>query len=320
MHQVLPRLRRLPYQPLQRGALETLQINVGYRCNQACVHCHVDAGPKRTEEMSQDIANLVLRFLSQSSASCLDITGGAPELNPEFRRLVTEARSLGAKVIDRCNLTILEEPGFEDLAAFLAANDVVVIASLPCYEQENVDRQRGKGVYAKSISALKKLNSHGYAMDGSALELHLVYNPQGASLPPAQDALQVLYKSKLKDEFDVYFNDLYTLCNMPIKRFADSLLASNQFDGYMALLRGAHDTNNVERLMCRTLLSVDWQGYVYDCDFNQMLDLPLQFGDRERRHLKELVDVDLTGNPINALGHCYGCSAGQGSSCGGALS
>ena len=319
MHQILPRLRQVPFQALDRGIIETLQVNVGYRCNQACVHCHVDAGPKRTEEMGAEVAELVLTYLSRSSASCLDITGGAPELNGEFRRLVTGARAQGAKVIDRCNLTILEEPGFEDLAAFLAENNVVIIASLPCYQQENVDRQRGKGVYASSISALKKLNSYGYGMDGTDLELHLVYNPQGPSLPPAQDALQALYKSRLRDDCDVHFNNLYTLCNMPIKRFASSLVATDQFDGYLDLLRAAHDDNNVEHLMCRSLLSIDWQGYVYDCDFNQMLDLPLKFGESPRQHLRDLIDIDLAGNPIIVAGHCYGCSAGQGSSCGGAL-
>ncbi len=319
MHATLPLMRRYGFPALGRGRLETLQVNLGYKCNQSCVHCHVNAGPQRTELMSRETITDVLVFLQVSAVKTLDITGGAPELNPHFRDLVLRARQQGAHVIDRCNLTILEEPGQEGLAEFLAAQRVEVIASLPCYTEELVDRQRGKGVYEKSIRALQTLNRLGYGAPGSRLALNLVYNPQGPSLPPAQDKLEADYKRVLQAEHGIVFNRLYTLANMPIQRFGSMLVSKGQFDGYMALLQRSHSAANLEAVMCRTLISVDWQGYVYDCDFNQMLGLPLVLDGRKRVHLSELIGRDLSGNPIAVRDHCYGCTAGQGSSCAGAL-
>ena len=319
MHATLPLMRRYGFPAIRRAALETLQVNVGYKCNQSCLHCHVNAGPTRTEEMSRETLADVLAFVAVSRIKTLDVTGGAPELNPCFRELVMRARELGVHVIDRCNLTILGEPGQEDLAGFLAAQRVEVIASLPCYTQELVDRQRGAGVYERSIAGLKQLNGAGYGIPGSGLELNLVYNPQGPSLPPAQDKLEADYRRILRDSHGVVFNRLFTLANMPIQRFGSTLISKGQFNSYMALLHGAHRDENLETVMCRTLISVDWQGYVYDCDFNQMLDLPLALEGRKRAHLSELIGRDLQGNPIAVRDHCYGCTAGQGSSCGGAL-
>jgi radical SAM/Cys-rich protein len=249
----------------------------------------------------------------------MDITGGAPELNPDFRRLVSEARALGVRVIDRCNLTILEEPDQADLAAFLAGQRVEIVASLPCYLEENVDRQRGKGVFGKSIAALHRLNALGYGIDGSGLDLALVYNPQGPSLPPPQCALEADYKRHLLEHYGVRFNRLLTLTNMPIKRFGSTLLSKGQFGDYMALLKGAHQDANLEHVMCRDLVSVDWQGNLYDCDFNQMLGIPMQDAGGRRMHLADLLVEDIDGLPIAVADHCYGCTAGQGSSCGGAL-
>ena len=316
MHATLPLMRHYGFPPLRRARLETLQVNLGYKCNQSCLHCHVNAGPTRTEMMSRDTLTDVVVFMQVSKVRILDITGGAPELHPNFRELVEKARALGVQVIDRCNLTILEEPGQEQLAEFLAAHEVEITASLPCYTEELVDRQRGKGVYDKSIRGLKRLNAVGY---GTRLALNLVYNPQGPSLPPAQDRLEADYKRILGEAHGVVFNRLFTLANMPIQRFGSTLVSKGQFNDYMRLLHGAHRDENLETVMCRTLLSVDWQGQVYDCDFNQMLDLPLQLRGRPRPKLAELIGRDLAGNPIAVRDHCYGCTAGQGSSCGGAL-
>ncbi len=318
MRDTLPKLATIPFPAIERGQLDTLQINVGYRCNQSCFHCHVNAGPNRTEEMSSAVADVVLAFLERRRIATLDITGGAPELNPQFRRLVRGARSLGVKVMDRCNLTILEQPSQEDLADFLAAHEVEVVASMPCYLQDNVERQRGKGVFDDSIRGLKKLNARGYGRD-PALALNLVYNPQGPSLPPPQAPLEADYKRVLGDNYGIVFNKLFVLANMPIQRFGTTLLKRGEFDGYVDLLREAHLDANLDGVMCRNLISVDWRGYVYDCDFNQMLDLPLTRGHCHRTHLSELIDDDIAGNPIRVAGHCYGCTAGQGSSCGGAL-
>jgi radical SAM/Cys-rich protein len=308
-------MRQYGFPAVRRARLETLQVNLGYKCNQSCLHCHVNAGPTRTEMMSPQTLGEVLRFAEASSIKTVDITGGAPELHPQFRELVARARALGAHVIDRCNLTILEEPGQADLAAFLAEHEVELIASLPCYTQELVDRQRGKGVYEKSIRALQRLNAVGY---GDELPLNLVYNPQGPSLPPPQDKLEADYKRILAERFGVRFNRLYTLANMPIQRFGSTLVSKGQFAQYMALLHRAHRPQNLEAVMCRTLISIDWQGYVYDCDFNQMLGLPLKLEGRSRTHVSAL-KPSLEGNPVAVRDHCYGCTAGQGSSCGGAL-
>ena len=319
MHATLPLMRRYGFPAIRRSRLETLQVNLGYKCNQTCLHCHVNAGPTRTEQMSRDTIADVLALLGVSGIKRLDLTGGAPELNSHFRELVLRARELGAHVIDRCNLTVLEEPGQEGLAEFLAGQRVEVIASLPCYLEENVDRQRGKGVFEKSLRAMRCLNALGYGARGSGLELNLVYNPQGPSLPPAQDRLEADYRSVLGERYGIAFNRLYTLANMPIQRFGSMLISKGQFNEYMVLLHGAHREENLAGVMCRSLVSVDWQGYVYDCDFNQMLGIPLAVQGRKRTHLSDLIGRDLDGNPIAVRDHCYGCTAGQGSSCGGAL-
>ena len=319
MHATLPLLRQHGFPALRRGALETLQVNLGYRCNQSCLHCHVNAGPTRTEVMSRETVTDVLAFLGVAGVKRLDLTGGAPELNPHFRELVTRARELGVHVMDRCNLTVLEEPGQEDLAAFLAAHEVEIVASLPCYLEDNVDRQRGKGVFERSVRGLRTLNALGYGAPGGRLALNLVYNPQGPSLPPPQVALEADYRKRLDEGHGVRFTALYTLANMPIQRFGSTLVTKGQFNEYMALLRGAHRDENLDSVMCRSLVSVDWQGNVYDCDFNQMLGLPLAVDGRSRVQLSELIGRDLRGNPIAVRDHCYGCTAGQGSSCGGAL-
>jgi radical SAM/Cys-rich protein len=319
MRDTWPLLEPIPFPAIRRGRIETLQVNVGYRCNQSCVHCHVNAGPNRTEEMDGATIDLVLGFLERRRIATLDVTGGAPELNRHFRRLVQAARDMGVRVMDRCNLTILEVPGQEDLAEFLAAQQVEIVASMPCYLLDNVDRQRGKGVFEGSIRGLKRLNALGYGSDETGLVLNLVFNPQGPALPPAQGPLEADYKRVLGEEYGIVFNSLFTLANMPIQRFGSMLISKGQFDTYLALLRDAHRDENLAGVMCRSLMSVDYRGYVYDCDFNQMLDLPLTRGERERVHLSELFDEDVAGNSIRVAGHCFGCTAGQGSSCGGAL-
>jgi radical SAM/Cys-rich protein len=320
VHATLPLLRLTDFPPLRRRAVETLQVNLGYTCNQSCVHCHVNAGPNRTEQMDEATIDTVLDLLVAKDIRTLDLTGGAPELNPHFRRLVREARARGVHVMDRCNLTILFEPGQDDLAAFLAQHEVEIVASLPCYLEDNVDRQRGQGVFDKSIRALQALNALGYGND-ARLPLSLVFNPQGASLPPPQDRLEADYRRFLGERFGIRFTRLYALANMPIARFGSTLVSKGQFRDYMALLRGAHRADNAQGVMCRTLVSVDWQGYLYDCDFNQMLGLPLREDGRGhgRMHLSDWLELDLTDNPIMVADHCYGCTAGQGSSCGGAL-
>jgi radical SAM/Cys-rich protein len=319
MHATLPRLNELSFPAIKRRTLETLQVNLGYKCNQACLHCHVNAGPARTEMMDEQTIGVVVRYLETSDVAVLDLTGGAPEMNSHFRDLVSRARELGVKVMDRCNLTIIEEPGHENLAEFLAANQVEIAASLPCYIEENVNRQRGDGVFEKSIRALRKLNNLGYGIVGSGLTLNLVYNPQGPSLPPPQDELEQQYRLHLVDEYGVSFNQLFTLANMPIQRFGSTLVSRGQFNEYMGTLRTAYREENLESVMCRSLISVDWQGFVYDCDFNQMLGLPLRYRNRRNLKLDDLIGHDLDGNPIVVRDHCFGCTAGQGSSCGGAL-
>jgi len=320
MHATLPLLQHTDFPPIRRGRLETLQVNLGYLCNQSCVHCHVNAGPRRKEIMQARTVRQVLDFLAASCIPRLDLTGGAPEMNPHFRSLVSEARTLGVHVMDRCNLTILESPGYEDLAAFLAEQGVEVIASLPCYLEDNVNAQRGKGVFEASIRALQQLNRLGYGKKGSNLVLNLVYNPIGPALPPPQHALEAAYKKELKARYGIVFNDLFTITNMPIKRFGSMLISKGKFDNYMHLLKENHEQTNLETVMCRSLISVDWQGYVYDCDFNQMLGLPLRVNGSPRVHISDLKGREVSGIPIAVLDHCYGCTAGQGSSCSGALS
>ena len=317
MHDCRPLLEKTDFPAIKRGQLTTLQVNLGYLCNQTCVHCHVDAGPRRTEIMQRETVDTILEFLKASNVKTLDLTGGAPEMNPHFRYLVDAACQLGVQVIDRCNLTILSETGYEGLAEFLAEHKVEVSASLPCYLGENVDAQRGKGVFADSIAGLKKLNALGYGVEGSGLTLNLVYNPTGTSLPPSQLELEAAYKKELEERFDIVFNQLFTITNMPIKRFGSWLISKGEFEYYMQQLKDNYQPANVDGVMCRSLLSIDWQGYVYDCDFNQMLDLPLP--SKEQTHLSELLKVEVEGMPIAIMEHCYGCTAGQGSSCGGAL-
>jgi len=319
MRDTWPLLENIDFPPLLRRRLNTLQVNVGYRCNQSCVHCHVGASPQRTEEMAGETVDLILAVLARRRIVTLDITGGAPELNPHFRRLVRAARDIGVWVIDRCNLTILEVAGQEDLADFLKSQQVEITASLPCYLADNVDRQRGKGVFESSIRGLRRLNALGYGREGTGYILNLVYNPQGPCLPPPQAALEADYRRELGDKFGIVFNRLFTLANMPIQRFGSTLISKGEFDRYLALLRQAHREENLGGVMCRDLVSVDWRGYLYDCDFNQMLDLQLTGPDGARRRLEDLLMDDLGHNPIQVAGHCYGCTAGQGSSCGGAL-
>ncbi len=311
------------FPPIQRAELDILQVNLGYLCNLSCVHCHVNAGPSRTELMDKEHVELIIDVLKARNISTLDLTGGAPEMNPHFRYLVTEARALGVKVIDRCNLAILNEEGYEDLAEFLAEQKVAVVASLPCYSQENVDQQRGQGAFENSITGLQKLNALGFGKS-EGLSLDLVYNPLGPNLPPPQKGLELDYKKILMDNFGIEFNSLLTITNMPISRFGAVLLAHDQFDSYMTLLKDNFSQDNLASVMCRSLVSVSWEGYLYDCDFNQMLNIHSRLpssesGESPRLHLRDLLDQDLYKNSIQVADHCYGCTAGQGSSCSGAL-
>lgn len=301
---------------LTRSKLSELQINLGYRCNQACEHCHVEAGPKRTEEMTWETMEKVLTWAKKAKITAVDLTGGAPEMNPHFKRFVSAFLDMGAQVTSRCNLTILMEPGYEDFAQWYANNKVRIVASMPCYTKDNVDKQRGKGVFGKSIDALVELNRLGYGIKAD-LPMTLVYNPGGPFLPPAQETLQAEYKQKLMDDFGITFTNLLTITNLPIKRFEHYLARTNQLDEYLTLLVDNFNPMTTETLMCRHLISVDWQGYVYDCDFNQMLEMPLS--GKPKQALWEIDAADLFEEDIAVGKHCYGCTAGAGSSCGGAL-
>lgn len=302
---------------LHATGIQVLQINLGKVCNQTCGHCHVDAGPSRRESMAADTVQLCLDVLRNTFIPCVDITGGAPEMNPHFRYLVTEARRLGRHVIDRCNLTILLANGFTDLPEFLAERQVEIVASLPCYLEQNVDAQRGDGVFEKSIVALRKLNALGYGMPSSPLELSLVYNPLGPSLPPLQSKLEGAYRHELRTRYGIEFTRLYTITNLPISRFLADLLQSGKYAAYMQKLLEAFNPAAVEGVMCRTTLSVDWLGNLYDCDFNQMLDLPVLPG--LPRHIRDFDVSKLATRMIVTGQHCYGCTAGAGSSCQGAI-
>lgn len=332
MHATLPLLEVSDFPQIKRGKTDTLQVNLGYMCNQRCLHCHVNAGPHRTEMMDEENLSRIVPVMKARHIKTLDLTGGAPEMHPGFRRLVLEARAADIHVIDRCNLTILFEDGYESLPEFLADNGVEVVASLPCYSLENVDKQRGEGVFDKSIAGLQKLNSLGYAQADGTLKLNLVYNPQGPSLPPEQAPLQADYKRELQAHFGIAFNDLYALANMPIKRFGSTLISKGQFEPYMTLLKDNFSAENLKGVMCRSLISVDWQGNLFDCDFNQQLELPikafssshgqpatLQHTDKKPKTLKDLMSEDVAGQSITVADHCFACTAGQGSSCGGAL-
>ena len=318
MHSMLPLLQETNFPSLIRRSVSTLQVNLGYKCNQSCLHCHVNAGPRRKEQMDAETLDLVIDVLSHHDIQTLDLTGGAPELNPHFRNLIERTRAKGVHVIDRCNLTILLEPGQADTAEFLANNQVEVVASLPCYLEENVDAQRGKNVHQGSILGLKKLNALGYGQPGSGLALNLVYNPIGPSLPPSQEQLQADYERELKARYGVVFNQLFTIANMPIARFGSTLVSTGGLSEYMNLLRSAHQDQNLDHVMCLDLISVDYLGYLYDCDFNQMLGMNIR--ERGKRlHLRDLPLIKFPYQPIAVAEHCYGCTAGRGSSCGGAL-
>lgn len=317
MHATLPLLEVSDFPAIKRSKTEILQVNLGYLCNQRCLHCHVNAGPHRTEMMDEQNLKRIVPVMKAKGIHTLDLTGGAPEMHSGFRTLVKEARDAGIHVIDRCNLTILFEPGYEGLAEFLAENCVEVVASLPCYSLENVDKQRGEGVFDKSIAGLQKLNALGYAKEGGGLKLNLVFNPQGPTLPPNQETLQADYKRELKAHFNIEFNDLYALANMPIKRFGSTLISKGEFEPYMTLLKNNFSAENLKGVMCRSLISVDWQGNLFDCDFNQQLELPIKASGITT--LEDLMNTSIDGQAIAIADHCFGCTAGQGSSCGGAL-
>ena len=317
MRDTWPLLAQGSFPQIARRRLSTLQLNLGYLCNLSCIHCHVNAGPRRTELMDRATMQLALDVADQHGVRQFDLTGGSPEMNPEFRWLVEQARARGIAVMDRLNPTIMEEPGYDWVGGFLADNEVEVIASLPCYSAANVDEQRGDGVFEASIKALQTLNALGYGKPGSGRVMNLVYNPNGAFLPPPQAALEYDYKRLLQEQFGIVFNQLFALANMPIKRFGSWLLSKGKYDSYMDTLEAAHRDENLDSVMCRDLLSVDWRGYLFDCDFNQMLDLPA--GDpKGRLHLRDLLDGEVP-SAIRVARHCFGCTAGQGSSCGGAL-
>jgi radical SAM/Cys-rich protein len=318
MHDVWPRLQQRAFPELRRERIDTLQLNLGYLCNISCIHCHVNAGPRRKELMSREIMELALLVAKLRGVRSFDLTGGTPEMNPDFRWLVESSVARGIHVMDRLNPTIIEEPGYDWVPEFLARHRVELVASLPCYSQGNVDEQRGDGVFDASIRALQKLNALGYGQAGSGLTLNLVYNPNGAFLPPNQQKLQDDYRRLLDENFGIAFNALFALANMPIQRFGSWLISKGKFDAYMDTLCQAHRVENLGNVMCRFLVSVDYQGDLYDCDFNQMLKLPL--GGRDTpSHLRDLID-GTTPRRIGVADHCYGCTAGQGSSCGGALS
>lgn len=301
---------------LQADGVEVLQINVGKVCNQTCSHCHVDAGPDRRESMSRETAEAIISALERLAIPTLDITGGAPEMNPNFRYLVEQAHALQRRIIDRCNLTILVANGYHDLPQFLADHRVEVVASLPCYLEDNCDRQRGDGVFQRSIEALRILNQLGYGQDGSGLNLTLVYNPVGPSLPPNQAELEAAYRRELKARYDVVFNQLHTITNLPISRFLDDLLQTEKYEAYMRKLVDSFNPQTVSHVMCRTTLSVDWLGKLYDCDFNQMLELPAA---TKGQRIEDLKWDDIAHRPIATGRHCFGCTAGNGSSCQGAV-
>jgi radical SAM/Cys-rich protein len=309
-------LKSAGLEALSRQSVTTVQVNVGKVCNQACLHCHVDAGPLRTESMSAETARRVIELvLASPGVETVDITGGAPELNPNFRWLVEESRCAGRHVIDRCNLTVLFEPGQQDLGQFLAQNRAEIIASLPCYTRDNVDRQRGRGAFDKSIAALRLLNELGYGVE-SGLRLNLVYNPLGPSLPPPQAALEADYKRRLREDFGIEFHSLYTLTNMPINRFADSLVHIGKADSYQDLLERSFNPDTIPSVMCRSLVSIGHDGALYDCDFNQMLEITAD----GHRTVWDIGSFDeLAGVRIRTGRHCFGCTAGAGSSCGGSL-
>eukprot|EP00210_Caulerpa_lentillifera_P004404 g4202.t1 len=318
------KLKSTKVSPLIRSPVKIFQLNIGLYCNQACSHCHVESSPMRTEMMDRKIADRCIELMKNSnSVDTVDLTGGAPELNLQFRHLVTNARSLGLEVIDRCNLTVLLEPDQEDLVEFLAKHQVRVVASLPCYSEENVNEQRGRGVFERSILGLRKLNEAGYGIKGTGLELDLVYNPNGAFLAPDQSTLEAAYREELKESYNIQFTRLLCLNNMPIKRFADYLLRQRKLKSYMELLTDNFNAQAAEKLMCRDTISVSWAGHIYDCDFNQQLALHAKPPYKRNDKALTIFDLnsldDMTGWDIAYDNHCYGCTAGSGCGCQGAL-
>ena len=315
MHDVYPLIKQSNFPTIHRDTLKVLQINLGYKCNQTCLHCHVNAGPKRTEMMDIQTIDEILIFIKKFNIKTIDLTGGAPELNDNFEYIILEAKKLNCHIINRCNLTVLEEPKKNNLYSFFRDNKVEIIASLPCYEEINVDAQRGKNVFTKSIKVLKKLNKYGYGIDID-LKLNLIYNPQGPILPPSQSSLEKKYKSILKDSYNIVFNNLYTLANVPILRFGSMLVSKNIFKPYMDLLKKKYNSQALDSVMCKSLLSIDYLGYAYDCDFNQMLKMNIDSG--PKKHIRDIVNISMK-NKIHTADHCYACTAGSGSSCRGSL-
>lgn len=316
MHKIYPLIKDTDFPQITRLSLKTLQVNLGYKCNQSCLHCHVNASPKRTEMMNKDTIDEVINFSFKNNVETVDLTGGAPEMNHYFKYMIKKLREKNINVIDRCNLTILEEKGMSRMIDFLAEHEVEIVASLPCYKDINVDAQRGKGVFTKSIKALQRLNKKGYGMN-KKLMLNLVYNPQGAELPPKQTELELEYKSYLLENYNILFNNLFTITNMPINRFGSMLISKKMFHSYMNLLKSTFSQTAKENVMCRNLLSIDYEGYVYDCDFNQMLGVDIS---NKKTHITDIKKDELVNKIIATGDHCYGCTAGSGSSCGGAIS
>ena len=316
MHKIYPLIKDTDFPQITRLSLKTLQVNLGYKCNQSCLHCHVNASPKRTEMMNKHTIDEVISFSYQNNVGTVDLTGGAPEMNQYFEYMIKKLREKNIHIIDRCNLTILEEKGMSRMIDFLAEHEVEIVASLPCYKDKNVDTQRGKGVFTKSIKALQRLNKKGYGMN-KKLMLNLVYNPQGAELPPKQTELELEYKSYLLENYNILFNNLFTITNMPINRFGSTLISKKMFHSYMDLLKSTFSQIAKENVMCRNLLSIDYEGYVYDCDFNQMLGVDIS---NKKTHITDIKKDELVNKIIATGDHCYGCTAGSGSSCGGVIS
>ena len=316
MHKIYPLIKDTDFPQITRLSLKILQVNLGYKCNQSCLHCHVNASPKRTEMMNKDTIDDVINFSYQNNVATVDLTGGAPEMNQYFEYMIKKLREKNIHIIDRCNLTILEERGMSRMVDFLAEQEVEIVASLPCYKDTNVDAQRGKGVFTKSIKALQHLNKKGYGLN-KKLMLNLVYNPQGATLPPKQSELELEYKSYLLENYNISFNNLFTITNMPINRFGSMLISKKIFHTYMDLLKSTFSQTAKENVMCRNLLSIDYEGYVYDCDFNQMLGIDIS---NNKTHITDIKKDELVNKTIATGNHCYGCTAGSGSSCGGVIS
>ena len=316
MHKIYPLIKDTDFPLITRLSLKILQVNLGYKCNQSCLHCHVNASPKRTEMMNKDTIDEVINFSYENNVETVDLTGGAPEMNHYFKYMIKKLREKNINVIDRCNLTILEEKGMSRMIDFLAEHKVEIVASLPCYKDINVDAQRGKGVFTKSIKALQHLNKKGYGLN-KKLMLNLVYNPQGAELPPKQSELELEYKSYLLENYNILFNNLFTITNMPINRFGSTLISKKIFHSYMDLLKSTFSMIAKENVMCRNLLSIDYEGYVYDCDFNQMLGIDIS---NNKTHITDIKKDELVNKTIATGNHCYGCTAGSGSSCSGVIS